>query len=368
MAITTIIIFLLVLGVIVFVHELGHFSTAKYFGVKVDEFGLGFPPKIVGRKKGETEYTLNWIPLGGFVKIVGEDGENREDPRSFGAKPAWQRITILAAGVAMNFLLAIVIFSGIFMAGFPTDVSEFTSDQLPQGTVSHIQVTAVTAGSAAEEAGIALMDNILEADGNELQEVADLQDFAKAHPNQNVTLTIDRQGKVSEKEISVRANDAGQGTIGISIAKVATISYPPLESIKQGFAHTINLTLAIFDYLYTTVRDLVYTGSTTAEVSGPVGMVTMTNQVAQLGIITLLNFIALISINLGIINILPLPALDGGRIMFVLIEKIKGSPVSQKFEAEVHSLGFMLLMLLMAIVTLQDLAKLGLWSKLTGLF
>jgi len=357
-----------VLGVIVFVHELGHFTTAKYFGVKVDEFGLGFPPKIVGRKKGETEYTLNWIPLGGFVKISGEDGENREDPRSFGAKPAWQRIIILAAGVAMNFLLAIAIFSGIFMAGFPTDVSEFDSDQLPQGTISHIQVTGVTAGSAAEEAGIALMDNILEADGNEMQEVKNLQDFAKSHANDSITLTIDRQGEIMEKEVSVKADDAGQGTIGVSIAKVATISYPPLESIKQGFIHTANLTLAIFDYLYLTVRDLVYTGQTTAEVSGPIGMVTMTNQVAQLGIVVLLNFIALISINLGIINILPLPALDGGRIMFVIIEKIKGSPVSQRFEAEVHSIGFMLLMLMMAIVTFQDLAKLGTWSRLMGLF
>src|SRR5512133_2268267 len=123
MTISTIIIFLLILGVIVFAHELGHFTMAKLFGVKVEEFGLGFPPRIIGKKNGETEYTVNWIPLGGFVKIAGEDGENRDDPRSFGAKPIWQRAIILSAGVLMNFILAVVLFSAVFMSGFPTDVT-----------------------------------------------------------------------------------------------------------------------------------------------------------------------------------------------------------------------------------------------------
>jgi regulator of sigma E protease len=368
MTLLTIIIFLLVLGVIVFVHELGHFATAKFFGVKVEEFGLGFPPKILGKKKGETEYTLNWIPLGGFVKITGEDGENAEDPRSFGAKPAWQRIVILAAGVTMNFLLAIVLFSLVFMSGRPMDVSGLNPSELPAGTVAHVQITGVNAGSPAEKAGLAPMDNILRIDGTTVTELTDLQDYTKANADKAATVTVERQGAVSEKQVVIGKEPNGQGAIGVSLAKTAIIRYAPLDAVREGIVYTWDLTAYIFQYLVSTVQQLLSTGGTTAQVSGPVGMVSMTGQVVQLGLAMLLNFIGLISVNLAIINILPLPALDGGRILFVLAEKLKGSPVSREFEAKVHNTGFMLLMLLMLVVTFQDIARLGVWSKLSGMF
>lgn len=368
MTISTIIIFLLVLGVIVFIHELGHFLTAKYFGVKVEEFGLGFPPKIWGKKKGETEYTLNWIPLGGFVKIAGEDGENRDDPRNFGAKPIWQRAIILSAGVIMNFVLAIVLFSAIFMSGFPTDVTGVDTSQLPAGTKSYVQITGISAGSPAEGAGILAGDKILKAGDNEVRKVTDLQNYTAENQGKDISLTIDRQGKTIQAAVFARANDNGQGAIGVSLAEVAVIAYSPLEAIKAGFIHTGDLTFYILQYLGQTVQELFTTGGTTADVSGPIGMVSMTQQAAQMGFSVLLNFMALISVNLGIVNILPLPALDGGRIAFLLIEKIKRSPVSPEWEAKIHNLGFMFLMLLMVVVTVKDVLKLGVWGKIMGMF
>jgi regulator of sigma E protease len=368
MAISTIVIFLLILGLIVFVHELGHFATAKFFGVRVEEFGLGFPPKIYGKKSGETEYTLNWIPLGGFVRIMGEDGENRDDPKSFGAKPVWQRTIILAAGVMMNFILAIVLFSIVFMSGFPTDVSDMSANEIPSNAKVFVQVMDVASGSPAQQAGIMSMDRILKIDNVDVKDEADLQNYTNANPDKNVTLTIERQGQELQKQVFIRKDHpADQGAIGVSLAKTAIIKYPFFSAVKEGFKYTSDLTLFIFGYLYQTIAQLLYKGGTTAQLSGPVGMVSMTQEAAQLGIMVLLNFIALISINLAIINILPLPALDGGRIAFLIAEKLKGSPVSQEFEAKVHNAGFMILMLLMVVVTFQDLTRLGIWSKLTGL-
>lgn len=368
MSILIIVIFLLILGVIVFVHELGHFLTAKFFGVKVEEFGLGFPPKIIGKKKGETEYSLNWIPLGGFVKIMGEDGDNREDPRSFGAKPVWQRTIILAAGVIMNFFLAIVLFSIVFMSGFPTDVGSMSANDLPAGTKTYVQITDIAKDSPAQQAGLMPMDKVLKIGDKDVVNVEDIQNYTKENLGKNVTLTIDRQGSVMTKEVLARTNEPqGQGAIGISLAKTAVLHYSFLESIKQGFLYTVVMTLGILTYLAQIIGQLLYTGGTSAQLSGPVGMVSMTQQAARLGLIVLLNFTALISVNLAIINILPLPALDGGRILFLLVEKIKGKPVSQELEAKIHNAGFMLLMLLMLVVTFQDIGRLGIWNKLAGI-
>lgn len=368
MTISTIIIFLLVLGAIVFAHELGHFATAKLFGVKVEEFGLGFPPRIAGKRKGETEYTINWIPLGGFVKIAGEDGENRGDPRYFGAKPVWKRAVILSAGVAMNFLLAVVIFSAIFMSGFPTDVTGVDRSALPQGTEVYVEITGVGDDSPAKEAGIEPGDRIIRAGEAEVCEVADLSDYTRDNGGRDITVTIDRRGDVMQKQVFAREDAEGKGAIGVTLAEVANLSYSPLDSVKAGFEHTAALTAYISRYLAGTVRELLSTGGTTADVSGPVGMVSMTQQAAQMGITMLLNFMALISVNLAIVNILPLPALDGGRIFFLMIEAIKRKPVSAQAEAQIHNAGFAFLMLLMAVVTVHDIGRLGVWDKLMSLF
>ncbi len=356
------------MGVIVFVHELGHFTTAKLFGVKVEEFGLGFPPKIMGRKKGETEYSINWIPLGGFVKIAGEDGENRDDPRYFGAKAVWKRAIILSAGVAMNFLLAIVVFSAIFMFGFPTDVTGADKSQLPAGTETYVEIMGVSDASPAENAGIEAGDKVLKVGDIEVKNAESLQEYIKENAGKDIKVTLDRQGKIMEKQVFAKEDGDGEGAIGIMLAEVANISYSPFDSIKAGIGHTAALTEYIFRYLAQTVKELIFTGGTTAEVSGPVGMVSMTQQAAQMGIVMLLNFMALISVNLAIVNILPLPALDGGRIFFLIIETIKRSPVSAETEAKIHNAGFVFLMLLMVLVTVQDIGRLGIWEKIMSIF
>jgi regulator of sigma E protease len=269
----------------------------------------------------------------------------------------------------MNFVLAAVLFSIVFMSGFPTDVSGVPADKIPAGAHTYIQVSDVAKDSPAEQAGIMPMDKILKAGDSDVKDVEDVQNYTKENSGKNITLTIDRQGSVLQKTVLARTSEpSGQGAIGVSLAKTAVIHYSFLESIREGFLYTVNMTVAIFEYLFHIVSQLLTTGGTSAQVSGPVGMVSMTQQAARLGLMVLLNFTALISVNLAIINILPLPALDGGRIFFLLVEKLKGSPVSQELEAKIHNAGFMALMLLMVIVTFQDIMRLGVWNKIAGMF
>lgn len=366
MDLITILIFLIILGVIVFVHELGHFTVAKLFGVRVDEFGLGFPPKIIGKKIGETEYTLNWIPLGGFVKIVGEDGDHRDDPRSFGSKKIWQRILILSAGVIMNFLLAVALFSVILIAQFPQDVTGLSSSQLPENIKeAYVQINGVVEDSPASEAGLTPLDKVLSINGEKVSDVEDFEAITSANKGKNVTFEIERGDEKIEQTVFVRENHP-EGAVGVSLSSIIVADYSILGALKDGFMGAVNMSIMIVESFYQLIGDLLYNGSTNMQVSGPVGIVKMTEQAAQLGILVLMNFTALISINLAIINILPFPALDGGRIVFLLIEKIKGSPVSQELEAKIHNTGFAILMLLMVLVTFQDIANLGIWDKIIG--
>ncbi len=387
MIITTIILFLLILGVIVFFHELGHFVMAKLYGVKVEEFAIGFPPKIFGVKKGETEYRLNWVPLGGYCKIVGEDGEEKDNPRSFGSRSIFQRFQIISAGVLMNFLLAFVIFSFIFMLGFPQDITgkelsiikadensgqaEIVIDEENAKSVKDvkIQISEVIEDSPADKAEIKIGDTIVQADEMKINSIEDLQNYTQENLGEPIVLSITRGNENFTKEIIPRENyPEDEGAMGISLAQTAVVSYSILEAIKQGFEYTVQLTIFIIVAFASIIWGLVTTGKTVAEVSGPVGIAAMTQQAASMGFLTVLNFTALISVNLAIINALPLPALDGGRMLFLLVEKIKGSPINQVWEAKANNLGFMLLMALMVVVTFKDVAKLDVWGKVMGLF
>src|SRR5680860_1652142 len=190
MVLTTIILFLLILGAIVFVHELGHFLLAKYHGVKVDEFGIGFPPKIFGVKKGETEYTLNWIPLGGFVKIVGEDGEDKSDPRSFSSKSIGARFQIISAGVVMNFVLAFVIFSVIFAAGVQMNIEGQDLSRAKSVQDRQITISEIVEGSPADAAELQIGDAVLTVGGIEIKTNNDLINFTKNNLGQTVAFTF----------------------------------------------------------------------------------------------------------------------------------------------------------------------------------
>jgi len=387
MILTTIVLFLLILGVIVFVHELGHFVMAKLYNVKVEEFALGFPPRIFSFKKGETEYSLNSIPLGGYCKIMGEDGEDKSNPRSFGSKSVGKRALILSAGVLMNFFLAFVIFSAIFMAGFPQDVTNknlsiirsdnynsLEADNIIQmeGAKSvkdiKVQISEIVKDTPADEAGLEAGDTITKADEKEIKSIEELQNYTKENLGKSITLGILRGKENITKEIIPREEyPDDEGAMGVSLVKTAVVSYSPLEAIKKGHEYTVLLTILIITAFATIIHSLLTTGRTVAEVSGPIGIAAMTQQAAAMGFMTVLNFMALISVNLAIINALPFPALDGGRLLFLAVEKIKGSPINQRWEAKANNVGFALLMLLMVVVTFKDVAKFDLWGKMVGL-
>ncbi len=368
----TIIVFILILGVLIFVHELGHFLTARQSGIKADEFGFGFPPRILGVVKDEksgkrklvwggkevrskfTIYSINWIPLGGFVKIKGEDGEGKKEKDSFAAKPALTRIKVLAAGVIMNFILAWVLIAIALTIGAPEAVD---SAQAVPG--AHIQVTDVAGNSPASAMGMKIGDEIIgTGGGTKFQSVSDLQNYINSHKGQQIDLEIKRGSQTIDLKGAPRENaPSGQGALGIGLAETITRSYPWYQSIWQGLLDVLNLIWAMVVAIVGILKSLMTGHSVGADVTGPVGIAVLTKQVTALGLVYVLKFAALLSINLGIINAIPFPALDGGRILFVLIEKIKGRPVSQKVEQTFHTVGFLLLILLMIVITFRDVGK-----------
>lgn len=371
MTIFTIIIFFLVLGVLVFFHELGHFIMAKRAGAKVEEFGFGFPPRIFGVKKGETVYSINLIPLGGFVNIVGENGEGKDDNRSFASKTIWQRFQILIAGVAANVLLAVILFSAVAYIGFP-----YTYDKDSAKGVDglKIAISLVVDNSPAQAAGINPGDEILflKTEGSNesvtVKTIEDVEGFIGSNPGKMIVFNIKRNNKILDLKAESRLNDektAGFTGIGL-IAISEPVSSGFVESIRQGIMETWNFGTFIFITLFSLLKELFTTGKTTEALSGPVGIAVMVGQATQLGMVYILRFMAILSVNLAIVNALPFPALDGGRILFLLIEKIKGSRVSAETEGKFHFAGMMVLLFLMALVTYKDFGTYHIWQKITS--
>lgn len=355
----TVIIFIIVLAVLIFVHELGHFLAARKNGVRVEEFGLGFPPRIFGIKKGETVYSLNMIPLGGFVKIFGEEGEGKGDSRSFVSKKIWRRTIILLAGVSMNVLLAAAIISLGFGIGLP----EIIDDNQNVGG-AQVQITQVTPNSPAQTAGIKTGDVLVKIVGqgelNDISRVSAVQNFISENKGKEIIVSLQRGNDIREVKILARVSPpSNEGPLGVGLARVVKVFYPWYLAIYEGIKTTFILIFTIVVGLGYLLWQLVSQGRAPgAEVAGPVGIFNLTGQAAQLGFIYLLQLTALLSVNLAIINALPFPALDGGRVLFLIIEKIKGSPVSEKIEKAIHSAGFALLILLMALITVRDVIKL----------
>lgn len=357
--ITTIIVFILIFSLIVFVHELGHFVVAKRAGIKVEEFGFGFPPRLFSFKKGETTYSLNLFPIGGFVKIHGEDGKKKGDldeSRAFYSKTIWTRTKILTAGVAMNFLLAAILLSVGYWIGLPAMIND---DEI---TDAKIQIVSVVSGSPAYEAEIKMGDTIssfkFEEEIINISTIDQMQEFVNKHKGEEIIIVVNRGDKILEKNITPRTIYSEQeGPLGVGLVKTAIVSYPWYQSLYKGFLSTIQLTYIIVIALGTLIWHLIVSGELAMEVAGPVGIFDLTSQATHLGFIYILQLTAILNIHLAIINILPFPALDGGRLLFLGIEKIKGSPVSSKIEGIVHMSGFALLILLMIAITWHDIAK-----------
>lgn len=352
----TFIIFILVLSVLVLVHEFGHFWTAKKMGMAVDEFGIGFPPRAWSIKYKGTTYSINWLPLGGFVKIKGEDGEFRSDPDSFVSKKPWQRFIVLAAGVVMNFLLAVVLLSVGFMVGLPQSVEGIKDAQV---TDRKLQVIEVLKDSPAQIADLKIGDDLKSLNGTPLSTVADLTERALPLLDQTATLEILRDGQTLTKEVDVKVlKETGKPGIGVGLMATGIVKYGPFRAVWEGLLATIHLTGQMVVGFYEIIKNIVIGKGPGMEVSGPIGIAVMTGEVARLGFAYLIQFTALLSINLAVINFLPFPALDGGRAIFVILEQIRRKPVKQKVEAIFHAAGFALLMLLVVIVTFKDIVRL----------
>ncbi len=384
MTLLTILLFFLLLGLLVFVHEMGHFLTAIRNGIKAEEFGFGFPPRLVGAVKDDTSgkwkvvwgnrhvhgkntvYSFNWIPFGGFVRIKGEDSNSITAPDSFAGKPAWTRIKVLGAGVFMNFALAWVLLSIVLMLGFPqpvTDENRALVDRVD------IQILSVAKDSPAETMGIKPGDRVLSVDGVAMTDLEQVQAAIQDKRGTEISMTIDRFGEMLTLSGTPRlATPENEGALGISFAETAIIGYAWYEAPIRGAQATYHTTGAILGALGNIVKNVFIGEKAGVDVTGPVGIVVMTKQMSDLGIPYLLQFAAILSINLGIFNILPFPGLDGGRILFILIEKIKGSPVKETVEQWAHTVGFLLLLLLMIFVTIKDVADLKLLEKIGNLF
>lgn len=355
---TTILIFLIVLSLLVFVHELGHFAVAKWSGMRVDEFGFGFPPRLFSYKKGGTEYTINLIPLGGFVKIHGESGEDRMDSDSFAGKPIWKRFLVLIAGVAMNILLAWVLLSAGFMAGLPAiiDDSDFDFAAISD---AHVEVLFVLPDSPAERAGMLLGDRITAIDGASIMDSDHAREQIGLVPEGvEATFTVDRNGESRDLYIKPELIDNGLVAIGTQLATVGMVKYSPIESIWYGGKATVNLTYATAIGFADLIQGLVKGNGAGDAVAGPIGIAVLTGEIVDLGFVYLVHFAAMLSINLAILNIIPFPALDGGRIFFLAIEAVRRRPTTARIEGMTHAIGFGLLMILVVLVTYKDIVNL----------
>lgn len=351
MILTILIIFFSLIGLIV-LHELGHFTLAKLFGVKVEEFGIFLPPRLIGKKIGETIYSLNLLPFGAFVKLYGEEG-GIQDIRSFSEKPIWQRVLIIVGGVVTFWIISIILLSIVMGLGVSVAVSDEENGTLVDPKV---QVIAVTPGSPAEIAGIKIGDTLKQFD-----KAKEVREFSEKYAGREVTLIIGRGEEVFEVNLVPRLNaPEDEGAIGILPVRTAIKSYPWYEAPIKGIEATIGSTGIIITTLTEALGGLL-TGKGLppgVQFVGPVGIGSLMVQFADLGINYYLHFIAVISIYLAIFNILPIPALDGGKLVFLGIEAVKRKPVSPKIEQKITAVFFTLLIVLIIWVTINDIIRL----------
>lgn len=354
--------------VLVLAHEWGHFIVAKKNGIRVDEFGFGYPPRAIKlfRRNG-TDFTLNWLPFGGFVKIFGEnpDDENTngvDKDKSFVHKKARVQAAVLVAGVVMNFLVAWVLLSVGYISGLP--MSEGSQPANTSLKNSHLLITDVSPKSPAQIAGFVGGEAVIEMkQGTRIIENPDtmqFQNFIANSGESEITLkyTSGKTDEVKDLKITPKKNDAGTPVIGVAIDMVGTLKLPVHKAFWQGLKLSANITKNIVVSLGSLVGQAFQGKADMNTLTGPVGIVKVVGQAYSYGIIYLLSFTAMISLNLAVINLLPFPALDGGRLFFLAIEKITRRKIPQKVFNWANTIGFFILIALMLFVTYHDIAKL----------
>lgn len=363
-----IIIFLIILVLLVLVHEFGHFIVAKKNGVRVMEFGLGFPPRILGKKIGETLYSVNSLPFGGFVRIFGENPEDDalhpdDLARSLSHKNKWIQAAVLSAGVIFNVIFAWLILSLGLAIGLPTVGQSAESSSRYSLSDTHLVITSVMPKSPAEKGGLKPGDLLLSLQTGSVVLDKDLTpDSVRAFiaPSDNPIVISYKRGsknfKTTIKPESGIITDAK--AIGIAMDTIGLLRLPIHKAFVEGASMTARLTKSVSVSIFHFFSDIVSGHADFSQVAGPVGMVSLVGDAREMGFGYLIFFAALISINLAVINLLPLPALDGGRLFILLIETIKGSPLRPRLVTAVNTAGFGLLILLMIAVTYKDISRL----------
>ncbi|NLK42901.1 MAG: RIP metalloprotease RseP [Tissierellia bacterium] len=333
-AISAIFVFLMV----ILVHEFGHFAVAKLVGIKVNEFSIGMGPKLIQKKSGETEYTIRILPIGGYVKMEGED-EDSSDPRSFNNFPPLSRIAVVAAGAIMNFVLAIVVLTIVtFGVGTP-------------GTV----IDSTTPDSPAEFAGLLPGDRILEINNKKISNWESIVDtIGNSDPNSEIDIVVKRNGENISYTL-MPTTDEGRTIIGI----IPKYEKSFIVAVKGGIEKTLMIIRLMFEFF-----GMLFKGQVKLDhLSGPVGIIHEVGTAAKSGIYDLLLLLGFININLGFINLLPIPALDGSRIIFLIIELVRGKPMNPEKEGFIHFLGFIFLISLMLIITYRDIIKFNIFRR-----
>lgn len=359
----SIILFIIILAILIIAHELGHFIAAKRAGVRVDEFGIGFPPRLWSKKFGETVYSINTFPVGGFVKIFGENPDDeslkgKDSSRSLTHKPKLVQAWVISAGVVFNLLFAWFLLSVGFMAGMPYSVDDSVYGARVEDPA--LTITQVLSKSPAESAGLKGGDIIVALssgkDSLNNPKVETTQKFIAGHDE--VTLVYWRGGE--EKTTLVRPHDGlvdGRRAIGISMDIVGILKLSPYEAFTLGVTTTLSLTQATIVGLFDFFKNMFIGQADLSGVAGPVGLVGVVSDAGALGFMHLISLTALISINLAVINLLPFPALDGGRLFFILIEWVKRSPIKPGIANAANGIGFLLLIALMTFVTFHDVVN-----------
>ena len=344
-------VFFLVLSFLILIHEFGHYYLAKKNGMLVEEFGLGLPPRLWGKKIGETIYSINWLPFGGFVKIFGDSPEDlKKNPRlikrAFNHKSWYRQLSVIVAGPVMNFLLAVVVISYMFTKG----------TYLPANKVTVVEAQI---NSPAKLAGLHKNDVILTIAGHKVQTSAELIRLSKKYSNQLVTLKVVRQNRVLKIKITPRKNPPkDQGALGAVITDLELKKYPFYQAPFIGLKESIKISLAFYQELGRILWQFGTGGQPQVEVAGPVGIVKLTGEAITYGFDAVIQLVGLLSLNLALINIIPFPALDGGQLAFVLFEGLTRKKINENLKAKINAAGFMLLIFLLILVTFKDLQSL----------
>lgn len=328
----TILYAILMFCVLIFIHELGHFIAAKSFGIKVNQFALGMGPVLLKHQRGETEYSLRLFPIGGFCSMEGED-EDSQDERAFNNKKAWQKAIVVTAGSLMNLLLAVIL---MILVMFYIGSATTTVDE-------------VVSGSPAMEAGLLPGDRILDIEGQEMQTWTDVSEILTEWDEDQIRITVLRAGDEITIVSGFTENQEGRKIIGI----IPAMERNPGTAVVDGLSSTVEMGAMMFKIL----RQILTGELSPRELAGPVGIVYMTGISVKMGLVNFLYFMSLLSLNLAIFNMLPLPALDGGRLIFIVIRKITGKVITDDIEGKIHFIGILLLFALMIYVTWNDIGR-----------